>query len=356
MKIYVMGDKSRYQYLQRLLKEFPIQQVFKNTGAVERQDISIVHAPTTKEDSQSLQSHRIPLHTRVTIAGDSQEPRNFSMEGMDSYDKILILDEFPYRTDAELERTGRLSRDYRVRDYEVILIRKEGQSLKSDISSADDAMEQAQRDYEAEGHPVKTYSISSKENIFNYYPSGIKGGWKKIFQKRLQAAKDRLMVEFEQVFLLNYGFELKTDLEDSKRLDSYIQYARVRGRELRETFIVGFMHDFFRETALSMVLKKFIRSMYLNFTKEIPVWDREKDIDRFFSEVGISFSQKLYVGRRLPFSGDEADYIIFKNQNSQRILDMKNCAISFFSDELKEIMRRRILKRIERLEEILDEK
>ena len=351
MKIYITGDKSRYQYLKKLLGVSSIKECFSGEQASGMADILISNSLGTDE---KLKSYKIPLNTEVIIAGDIQNT-NLLMKELDRYDRILIFDEFPYRTEAELDRTESITNNYKVNDYEIVLVQKEGNALKSDISTADDALLQAKKDYESEGHKVRTYSTLSNNTILDFSKNKFRGKIKNGFVKRLQKARENLD-NFDWTFMLEYQGYLKDMINDPKRLNGYIRYERIKDGELRDTFINGFMKDFFWDNEPSKVLKIFIEKVYREFTEEISVWNVEVDISRLYSEIGIIFSEKLYRGKRINFFGDEADYVTFRNKNDEIIVGIKQSAISFFESELPEIIKQRILHRIEKLEELLNVK
>lgn len=353
MKIYITGDGSRYQYLKKLIGVSSANDYFGEEFTVENKDVHIVNSSNLENSSGKILSVKIPLNTEVVIAGNTQVKEDFTIDELESYDRILIFDEYPYRTDIEQRRIDSISENYDVRDYEIILVKNENEGLKSDISSSEEAMLSAKRSYEEGGHNVITYSMLSDDKILEFPQSCCVNNLNMRFKKRLQTAKEKLDSEFEVDFLCDYLMGLKDEIDNPEHIDSYISVDKIQNKRVRDVFIKGFSLDFFGENPSSKMLKNFVEGLYRKYTKEIAVWDIDRDINLLYSDIGIIFFEKMNTGWDYNFAGSDTDYIMFKNIYNENIVELKKSALSFFENDMNVIIKNKILDRIKRLEELL---
>ena len=353
MKIYITGDGSRHQYLKKLVGISSAKDYFGEEFTVENRDVHIVNSSNLENISGKILSGKIPLNTEVVIAGNTQVTEDFTIDELESYDRILIFDEYPYRTDIEQRRIDSISENYDVRDYEIVLIKKEDEGLKSDISSAEEAMLSAKMSYEEDRHKVITYSMLSEDKILEFPQSCCVNNLNMRFKKRVQAAKEKLDSGFDIDFMCDYLIGLKDEINNPENIDSYISVDKIQNKKIREVFIRGFSLDFFGENPSSKMLKNFVEGLYRKYTKEIAVWDIDRDINLLYSDIGRIFFEKMNTGWDYHFAGSDTDYIMFKNIYSENIVELKKSAISFFEDDRPVIIKNKILDRIKRLEELL---
>lgn len=353
MKIYITGDGSRHQYLKKLVGISSAKDYFGEEFTVENRDVHIVNSSNLENISGKILSGKIPLNTEVVIAGNTQVTEDFTIDELESYDRILIFDEYPYRTDIEQRRIDSISENYDVRDYEIVLIKKEDEGLKSDISSAEEAMLSAKMSYEEDRHKVIIYSMLSEDKILEFPQSCCVNNLNMRFKKRVQAAKEKLDSGFDIDFMCDYLIGLKDEINNPENIDSYISVDKIQNKKIREVFIRGFSLDFFGENPSSKMLKNFVEGLYRKYTKEIAVWDIDRDINLLYSDIGRIFFEKMNTGWDYHFAGSDTDYIMFKNIYSENIVELKKGAISFFEDDMPVIIKNKILDRIKRLEELL---
>ena len=353
MKIYITGDGSRYQYLIKLIGTSMAKELLGEEFTVSDKDIHIINSSSVEYSVGKILSKKIPLNTEIVIAGNTQVMENFSIDDIDSYDKVLIFDEFPYRTGMEIERTESIAKNYKVQDYEVFLIKKEDKSLKSDISTANEAMLEAKKSYEKDGHRVSICSIYSNDMILNYPKNYFKTKPNTDFKKRLQIARDNLEYNFDLDFMCDYEIYLKEEISNSKRLDGYISIEKIQNKNVRETFIKEFRMDLFGVNPCSKILKNFIDGIYRKYTKDILVWNINSDVDFLYNEIDEKFLGKISIGWDVNFTGNDIDYIMFKKIYSEDIVELKQCAISFFEVEMPIVIKCRVLNVIKSLEELL---
>nr|WP_314505683.1 hypothetical protein [uncultured Lachnoanaerobaculum sp.] len=353
MKIYITGDGSRHQYLKKLVGISAAKDYFGEEFTVENKDIHIVNSSNLENTSGKIVSRRIPLNTEVVIAGNTQVTEDFNIDELESYDRILIFDEYPYRTDIECKRIDSISENYDVQNYEIVLIKKEEEGLKSDISTAEEAMLSAKMIYEEDGHKVITYSIVSEDKILEFPQSCCRNNLNKRFKKRLQSAMEKLDSGFDIDFLCDYSIGLKDEITNPGHIDSYISIDKIQNKKVRDVFIKGFSLDFFGDNSSSKMIRNFVEGLYRKYTKEIAVWDIDRDINLIYNDIGRSFFEKMKSGWDFHFSGSDTDYIMFKNIYNENIVELKQSAISFFEVDMPVIIKNKILDRIKRLEELL---
>lgn len=339
MRFYIIGDQSRFQYLKMLIGDAAYNELVNVTTINTIED---VHVVCDQDGSNGVViSSEIPLNTEVIIQGTVLQ--NVEYEG---YDKILIFDEFPYRTKDTVEDVRKISDHPHTREYEIILIEGEQKGLKSDVSTIEDAMNEAKKLYIQEGHSVKISSLSKiKELLFQTLDDSY--DIYALLRKKLDYVLQYIHEDFDFEYDLVYE-----DFFDDIYMEKVMSGGIKRGGDIRKIFV--------DEISKRIVdrghskIQMFIEGIYKYFMREINMWDLERDLKEFFVEIQGDFANFIYTNvEELCFQRNEQKYEVFYNQHRKNIVCMKDCTRQFFKDELKQKIVERMENRIEKLKELL---
>lgn len=339
MRFYIIGDQSRFQYLKMLIGDAAYNELVNVTTINTIED---VHVVCDQDGSNGvLISSEIPLNTEVIIQGTVLQ--NVEYEG---YDKILIFDEFPYRTKDTVEDVRKISDHPHTREYEIILIEGEQKGLKSDVSTIEDAMNEAKKLYTQEGHSVKISSLSKiKELLFQTLDDSY--DIYALLRKKLDYVLQYIHEDFDFEYDLVYE-----DFFDDIYMEKVMRSGIKRGGDIRKIFVGEISKRIVDRGHFK--IQMFIEEIYKYFMKEINMWDLERDLKEFFVEIQGDFANFIYTNvEELCFQRSEQKYEVFYNQHRKNIVRMKNCTRQFFKDELKQKIVERMENRIEKLKELL---
>ncbi len=258
----------------------------------------------------------------------------------------MIFDEFPYRTKDTVEDVRKISDHPHTREYEIILIEGEQKGLKSDVSTIEDAMNEAKKLYTQEGHSVKISSLSKiKELLFQTLDDSY--DIYALLRKKLDYVLQYIHEDFNFEYDLAYE-----DFFDDIYMEKVMSGGIKRGGDIRKIFV--------DEISKRIVdrghskIQMFIEGIYKYFMREINMWDLERDLKEFFVEIQGDFANFIYTNvEELCFQRSEQKYEVFYNQHRKNIVHMKDCTRQFFKDELKQKIVERMENRIEKLKELL---
>lgn len=339
MRFYIIGDQSRFQYLKMLIGDAAYNELVNVTTINTIED---VHVACDQDGYNGvLISSEIPLNTEVIIQGTVLQDVEY-----ERYDKILIFDEFPYRTKDTVEDVRKISDHPHTREYEIILIEGEQKGLKSDVSTIEDAMNEAKKLYTQEGHSVKISSLSKiKELLFQTLDDSY--DIYALLRKKLDYVLQYIHEDFDFEYDLVYE-----DFFDDIQMEKVMRGGIKRGGDIRKIF-VGEISKRIVDRGHSKI-QMFIEGIYKYFMREINMWDLERDLKEFFVEIQGDFANFIYTNvEELCFQRSEQKYEVFYNQHRENIVRMKNCTRQFFKDELKQKIVERMENRIEKLKELL---
>ncbi len=339
MRFYIIGDQSRFQYLKMLIGDVAYNELVNVTAINKIED---VHVVCDQDGSNGVViSSEIPLNTEVIIQGTVRQGVEY-----EGYDKILIFDEFPYRTKDIVEDVRKISDHPHTREYEIILIEGEQKGLKSDVSTIGDAMNEAKKLYAQEGHSVKISSLSKiKELLFQTLDDSY--DIYALLRKKLDYVLQYIHEDFNFEYDLAYE-----DFFDDIYMEKVMSGGIKRGGDIRKIF-VGEISKRIVDRGHSKI-QMFIEGIYKYFMREINMWDLERDLKEFFVEIQGDFANFIYTNvEELCFQRSEQKYEVFYNQHRENIVRMKNCTRQFFKDELKQKIVERMENRIEKLKELL---
>jgi len=309
VRFYIIGDQSRFQYLKMLIGDVAYNELVNVTTINKIED---VHVACDQDGSNGVViSSEIPLNTEVIIQGTV-------LQNVDPH----------------------------TREYEIILIEGEQKGLKSDVSTIEDAMNEAKKLYTQEGHSVKISSLSKiKELLFQTLDDSY--DIYALLRKKLDYVLQYIHEDFDFEYDLVYE-----DFFDDIYMEKVMRDGIKRGGDIRKIF-VGEISKRIVDRGHSKI-PMFVEGIYKYFMKEINMWDLERDLKEFFVEIQGDFANFIYTNvEELCFQRSEQKYEVFYNQHRENIVRMKNCTRQFFKDELKQKIVERMENRIEKLKELL---
>lgn len=133
MRIVVIGDKSRYQFLRQL-----IPYTGMHSEKLVDKTVKLVDKNMEKSDD-SYFSSLIPLNTQVVFPSEFEiETYEFTVN-----DLVLFFDEVPFQTEFEIGQLDKLTADPNVAHLQVVLYDTRQGILTTDVTTSQDAKDAA---------------------------------------------------------------------------------------------------------------------------------------------------------------------------------------------------------------------
>lgn len=351
MRVIVIGDKSRYQFLRFMTEAGGTTNDQFKTEQLGLKTVKLL-SNNRKNTDDIFYSEKLPLSTEIVFPAEADK------EGYvcGFNDKIIFFDEFPYRTQEKVKSLSKFLEHNHVIYCEVILLINDRKSLKSDISSEMVAMEEAYERYLEEGIPVYKYKKGDNcDFLFWRSNSYLKTDLLRM-RKNINAIRTNV---FESAL-----FEWDYELEFIKEIDKYCNpailealfaYDKNKVNQNATKYFINNACEFFWGSKTNRYVA-FAEKMYINSIKNICVWDLKKDLVILYRNIISAFLSCFDDIPKIVYFGTEDFYSIWINENIKIIIDIKNRIVEFFKVELCNVIKTQIEKRIEKLEELLDEK
>lgn len=346
-KIIVTGDKSRYQFLRSITERENIHITdFFFTENMEKEDIILTSAKDEKGENIYFSS-KVPLNTRLIF------PKEFSEESKYYvlYGKILYFDEFPFATDEEFTRFETMLQCNP--KMEIVLFENSREALDSDVTTEEMALKEAMERYRSRNVRVTRYSPGEALDFLYCSVRPDNPGYDTSFRFLLKEAR-RMMLTFDSMYEWKYECHLSEFVEDIRRLNILFRYdRRLRNQNVWEFFCRKALQIYWKNTDKTDI---FVKDVYTRNIEYISVWNIKEDVEDLKKCVRQFFWAKLMPSETLIYTGEEEEYGIFMNRNLKKTLAFKNKLINFFREDLKKYIKDRILRDMERMEKILNEK
>ena len=217
MRLIVLGDKSRYQFLRKIIDD---ENMNLKTEILSKKDIEIVSEKIDNIDNLNEKvvylSKKLPLYTTLFFPSEINTSSKY-----ETNDKILFFDEFPYRTAIGMENIKNILEKNPEIDFEIILIKNNRKNLQSDLSNEEEAIRTAIKEYYLEKFRVRVVNFEDNYNfLFWDFEGFIKN--LNIFMKDLKELKNNIEIFFE----IEYEMEcIQIDEKLSEQLlDSFVKY------------------------------------------------------------------------------------------------------------------------------------
>lgn len=349
MRIIATGDKSRYQFLRSIVMSEGVEAASFRTEALGVHTLYVVSSDHSRGENVLL-SEKLPLATEIVFPSELE----CGQYACGSDDRVILFDEFPFRTQEKMECLQSYAEQFGSGICEVVLFMNDRKLMESDISTEEMACEEAYGKYEAEGFSVYRYvSGSFTDFLFGSGNPRIDPNVSAL-KRNINATKEELQ-NIEIDYELGYELELHKFFENPAMLDSFFKYnGQIKGKAVNVYFRDNAERYFFGDRRNRYT--DFYEKIYIRYITGICVWDLQKDLDILYERVKWGFENYFTDLPDLFCEVDERDYVKWINRNMQYILKCKEKIISFFEKELCQIVRGRIENKMERLEELLDEK
>ena len=161
MRLIVLGDKSRYQFLRKIIDD---ENMNLKTEILSKKDIEIVSEKIDNIDNLNEKvvylSKKLPLYTTLFFPSEINTSSKY-----ETNDKILFFDEFPYRTAIGMENIKNILEKNPEIDFEIILIKNNRKNLQSDLSNEEEAIRTAIKEYYLEKFRVRVVNFEDNYNF-----------------------------------------------------------------------------------------------------------------------------------------------------------------------------------------------
>ncbi len=355
MRIIVEGDKSRYQFLRKIIDRNNLNVDFTTEDLASR-TIRVVSDKNRLGDG-IYYSACVPLHTELVFPDEFE----ISPVSAEPGDRVMLFDEFPYRMWNEKEKQDSYLTKYDISLCEIILLKNERKALSSDISTEETALEEARENYEKEGFQVKVLGREDKMNFLLWSHGREIPNWDERFSRKLCSARTEIEEELDFDYEISFfcgmgeGEGINKILSDPQKLDSFTKYnPYMNGKNVIELYTDN-AYDFFWKSNAS-IFEGFNSGIYKKYMKKVCLWNMEKDLEQLNREVMKSFKAYVKGSDELTFSGSEEEYSLFVNQNAGVILSFKERIKKFFQEEMRNVIKKQMLDRIRTMEGLVDEK
>lgn len=343
-----MGDKSRYQFLRQLVSStqnnLQTEYLLKN---------SITVSNNSKGNVENVfYSHCIPLG--VSLYFPSDDEINFDLISYSHLDKILIFDEFPYRTASEVESLEK--NFYQAFECQVVIVINKRVGISTDLDSEENEAKKAQQLYEENNIPACIYDFDKKTD-FLFYKYNQNEQISTHLRQTLDHVRDSVLNDFKDLF----DIYLSKSMEDPISTISFSKFFEYRiddEDELRHNALLCFINHAFDEYLGSRktMFVKFYESLYSQQIAPICYWNLEVDLNKLYEKVVQKFCVKFYVVDVLHFEGDELEFYSWKNRNKESINEIQKKINYFVHDDIRELLYDYLVEKIGKVESLLNEK
>lgn len=242
IRIAMLGDKYRYQYLRHLLDDPSVKQDLR-TETLMKQSVYIVspgwnHDVVMKAGDVLFTSPQVPLYTVVFFPNEAINEQ-FQEDTFTAVDRFVIFDENPYHQDSLVATIKKISNCAGLKDLEIVLPRSETSGLKTDITTETDAVKEAKEFYRKLGYPARTTSLAEASGLLLYpLESHLDMTFQRVMKGRIEEAEEKI-----QTFLdMDYDFTLALN-------DSHFSVDRINSFSAYESFMSGDVWSIFWKRA-----------------------------------------------------------------------------------------------------------
>lgn len=346
MKIAIIGDKSRYQFFRYFIDEKYIgyKELFYTEKVSER---DVFMTSNIKEKGENIYiSKKLPLNTLVFF------PKEYSEDSYGQQDKIVIFDEFPYVTEENLLKLKNIIETGNYNQIEVVLIINNRERLESDISTEEMALKEAETIYKRKNIKVSKYKFGEIPTfLFSSIDSIQNNNQLKPLLNDLKFVSEIFSTSYE---LMYEESELNKNLSNPEFINSFFEYNRnIIGKNIWRYYFEKIFNYFWKDN--SSKIDNFYIKFYEMNLKNFCIWDISVDIEELKIEIRKLFMNKLYFPKEYIFNGDKPEYEELLNKLAKDLVNFKKELIKFFTEDIKQYLKQRIEKNINKLEALLNE-
>ena len=297
-------------------------------------------------------SSQLPLYTEVefpTIERINQE----SISYKDA--KLLIFDEQPYQTEGEVKLLNKYR--YKGLSCEIILVLNNRKAMDSDVSSEQDGADKALEYYQNRGFIVHKYVMGEAFDFFLYEDYQENNAYR-YFKEKLKEMEE----EACEMILNMYGlklaeYDLNEYISNPACMNKFFPYYK----NISDIVIYSTQNAFYtlmkkENEKFTQIYEDFYKALYEDSKLKMKCWDLKKDKDILYQKLEQSYRQKFKGRVHLSFKGDELEYKKWITDNKDIIIEIKSKLGEFIEKDAGDIIRKYMLDRLNRMEEVLDGK
>lgn len=344
--IFVLGDKSRFSFLREILKESDKDNENFKKNILGKKDIKIVSDNFLADKAENcLVAETLPFNTSLFFPATNET----SDLDVSFRDRIILFDEFPFRTAEEIENIKNL----KDKNITVVLYDIQRQNLVSDVTNMRDALEDALKKYQKENINVEIRQYGeSFDFLFSkcFMPTDFSPN----IRKKIASKKSELDFLFNVEYEVEYVNSVKSEIEDSPVvLDSIVKFEKHMKGNLSKVYYSK-AKNYFIDKNFGKYFS-FVFKLYKNEMNDFcDIIDKSHEAS-LKKKIISEFESTIKIKEKLYFSGaGEKEYIFFLNENNEAIIKFKNQIKIFFSKKLYLLVKDFMIAQLTKMEEILN--
>ena len=352
MKIIVIGDKSRYQFLRKLTENPSL-----TSESLGRKKVVVTGNRQTESETIFF-SPCLPLYTELEFP--SENDINNENIIITRKDKLIIFIEkmtaqIRKAQESDAEKFEILKR-YRNKalSCEIIVLVNNIEGMTSDISTKEDEVQEILRICREEGFIARKYILGELLDFLIYYDF-VENNSKKEFESKFRNLRE----EIQNNFSVDYEMEMDLSgfydryIEDPNYFENFFRYTRHISNLVKSSTQKMYA------ALLQNQNKEFVKiceQLYEERMRMVAFWDMEKDKEILYRKIVGAYNEKFRKMPVISFKGSESDYEIWYSKNMNTIFEIKDKAKTFFQKDVCELMKEYILHRLSRVEDVLNGK
>lgn len=345
MRLIVTGDKSRYQFFRNMISEIIGSQDNFFTEKLGESDIYLTSNKCEVTECVYY-SEKVPLNTIVFFPKEYGD-LSFNYE---STDRVIVFDEFPYATDDDIENLEKILSLGKYGQIEVVIFKNDRASLESDISTDEMAICEAKDRYGKMDISVYTYGINDRPDFLVWTSLQKTTCGKQVFQPIIRKVRNDIST-FDSVYECSFDISDLSSLIDFDVLASFIEFEnKMKGKNVWEIYYARSFDYYWKNNAR---VDMFYTELYKETIVDLCAWNLEHDIKTLGDFIRKQYAQEFATFKPLVFNEEKDKYDEFLNIHKKEVLDFKLKVKDFFTVKLKYILKKRISRNVERMEELM---
>jgi len=301
-----------------------------------------------KTNDNIFYSPRVPLNTELYF------PSEFIsvLDEIKNDDKIIWFDEFPYATDRDIERLKEVLNSDRACQVVVVLVQNSREKLETDISTDDMALEEAELRYAQFNIPIYKYTLDSFPYFLLWENNIENAHLEETFYSKIKSVERNL-----EIFDSSYEFMFDLWGEDGKSIAALTDFDILASFcEYDQKLNKNNVWKIYHEKACKYYWKNdneissFCKLIYRDAIDSVCIWDFERDYEKLYANIIDEFEQISDNMKCLEYIGTKTGYDEFLKENQEEIINYKARIQQFFREKMKDIIKTRICRNLERLE------
>lgn len=334
MQVTVVGDKSRYVFLRNMLKDH-------FSDRLEDREVWLT-SDRKRKGENVYYTERLPLDTTLYF------PSEYSRGNILNEGKIFLFDEFPYHTETNDQKLKELLAQGR--QAEVILFRTKRECLETDVTTEEEALERAEKEYRKKGVVVQSYWFGQRPDFLFAVHSdrNKKSLMKSAFMPLLHEVQEKVK-HFDSDYSFQMEWEGVTSRLEPDILNTFFVYQKsLENKNIWEIACMDSKRFYLEEDS---EMAKFLMQQYRELVGELCQWDLKYDTLDFLGQIREEYETYVLAGYGiLLFPEDEMEYIGCIHQHRREVAEFKRRIQCFFYERTREIIKNRVEKYKKKME------